>query len=176
MSFGQQVFVTILDKALISAMLVVFSLWASRTVEKYKARQSLLSKFRERRLEVVFPIVLKLQEWQFLLGLYFDEMRKLHVNNLDKPDERSKLLLQRFAQFTEQESTLKSEIQGAVESNRFLLGATMVSVIEGHVGRLTQCVGEALSDKPYDFEWANAEAFHKLPPLEELLKKIEKTT
>lgn len=128
MSFRKQIIITILDKALIGGLLLGFGLWTSRTLERFKTRQTLLSKFRERRLEAVFPILLKLQEWQFLLGRYFDDMRRIHVDNLDEQEECSQLLCKRFAQHSEEESALRDDINNLLNSNRTLIGAKIVSL------------------------------------------------
>lgn len=176
MSFREQVVITILDKALIGGLLLGFGLWAARTLERFKARQTLLSKFRERRLEVVFPILLKLQEWQFQLVRYFDDMRSIHVDNLDNQEERSRLLCKRFAQYSEGELALRDEIETLLDSNRMLIGVKIVSLLEKHMDKLFSCPGKALSDKPYEFVWANGDARHRLPSLEKLLNDIERST
>lgn len=174
MTFEQQILLTVLDKTLIGLLLLLFGLWCNRALERYKARQTLLGKIRERRFETMVPILARLDEWQSLVTSYFPSIRQIHIEYPEDKKKVEQLVLDQFARLEKKTELLRNEIQQLLEENRHWLGLELTNLITKHIERLDHCVTDSLTDKPYEFEWANAESIGYIPSLKWLIRKIEK--
>lgn len=152
MTFEEQLYITIIDKLLIGALIVVVGFTFNRLLERFKSKQSFSNEMAKQRVtkisecwEIMYKWEYKIQSIYTLMAHYSDiSSSKEEYNRMMKEDDTIKKLVEDI-------NKIFPLVKETVERNRFWTGNDLYKKFVSYGSSLHRCVDAFLNGRWDEF-------------------------
>lgn len=137
MTFAQQAVLTVLDKFVIAVLVLVIGMYASRALERYKAREAFIAGYTAKHISAISDAWRLMYSWE-------DFVRRSFRRQRIYTDEQWHALMDDLGDAVEESQRRELAVRDYVESNRFWLGERLYGCLVVYHNELARYVHTVL--------------------------------